>query len=457
MPRNIVGTFETDRARWTIMVDGKRYRVKCKDLGLPKEKWTKLDSWKEARSWADSIVAPSEAVRPNHNVIEELETRLDLAHRLGLTSEISEIAASLAHIKKLKEPLSPDERKLALGLRIRLDDGTERDDKVKFFAWKYRKSQANAVIKKTNQTRTNLDEFFEISKARQKPATHIELKRTLNNLLDVGVLPQDASTIAESTVTANYKHLQTSSWKSETKNKRLGFFRRFIAYLVEIDVLEKTPKNLKSKLHRFRIPKKSIKTYDNVKAMIERLPAKLKLWALLGLNCGMTQADLGALTWEMIDLKKKTLTRKRVKTEQHDDVPTVTYWLFPETVDGLLKTSYRKGLVFRTRDNQPMHTTIYKGEGVAVQDLFSTYWKRCKPKPEINLGKFRHVGATALKTNILYRGLVDYYLGHAGSTLADSVYSAEADNPFFQALKHVRSRLGFGKEKKSSTSKSRLN
>ena len=158
----------------------------------------------------------------------------------------------------------------------------------------------------------------------------------------------------------------------------------------------------------------------------------------------MTAADFGETDWRQIDRKKWTLTRRRAKTGDNPRTPTVTYKLWPETIGELERLSHREGLLFLTSTEQPLYQTKYKDDGgVAIKDLFSHHWQRLDGKPAIPLGKFRSVGATALKSDKMYRQYQDYFLAHASKTVGDQYYGAEVDGPFFEALEHIRRVLGF--------------
>jgi len=201
-------------------------------------------------------------------------------------------------------------------------------------------------------------------------------------------------------------------------------------------------RNLKARSQRFKVADKAIKTFSGVATTINSLPDPQKLWALLGLNCGMTNADLGEMTWDMIELKSGILTRKRVKTKDVKNVPIVRYKLWKETLDLLKALPGRQGLVFTTAGkNSQMYTTRFEGDKAKKKDLFSTYWQRLEPKPSIPLAKFRSVAATTLKTKGIYRGFVKMFLGHVADELADKHYAAESDEPFFEALDFIRESL----------------
>lgn len=208
-------------------------------------------------------------------------------------------------------------------------------------------------------------------------------------------------------------------------------------------VLDELPRNLTLKSHRFKAVAKRVKKFDHVKQELAQLDDRSHLWALLGINCGMTQADLGALTWGMIDLKKGTLTRKRVKTEAQTFVPIVTYKLFRETIKLLKSLSSNKqdGLVFTNDKGGAMYEVRYDDgkESVTIkkEDLFSTYCNRQKRKPIIPLGKYRSIAATALKMDNRFRSFTDYFLGHAPKDISDKHYSAESDEALFEALDFI--------------------
>jgi hypothetical protein len=81
----------------------------------------------------------------------------------------------------------------------------------------------------------------------------------------------------------------------------------------------------------FKVPHKAISSWplDTVKSAIKNLPDRLRLYAFLGLNAGMTNVDIGALRKDMVGAGY--LTRRRVKTGGNENVPTVMYELWPET------------------------------------------------------------------------------------------------------------------------------
>lgn len=440
------------------MIKGQRLRVTCDQLNCER---TRDASRQSANDWLDAQLAlAAQQAIPD----EKLEALADLDRKISWAA--NNRPEELAGLKSAREQLeaSPPAdlpldaggsvtEGLAVAKLFGIDTPKDLDPSIAqhFFGkrkvWQDRLAN-EAKVAKAKTVGANLEAFLELERQRVKPQTYREVRLYLQRLTTNDVLPGEMAVakIDSDTVTAHYLWLAKQKWGNPQKNKYLGFFRRFVHWLYSVDRLEKEPKNLKARSQRFKVVAKPIKTFAAVKAVIDALPTSpynCRLWALLGLNCGMTNADLGRLTWDMINLKHQTLTRRRVKTEAVTKAPTVTYRLWPETVEQLKAAGKGKGLVFTTLKNgAQMYETSYDAEGIErKKDLFSTYWSRLEKQPAITLGKFRSIGATTLKEKKEFRGYVEYYLGEVPSTIADIHYSAEADEPFFEALAFIRERL----------------
>jgi integrase len=292
-----------------------------------------------------------------------------------------------------------------------------------------------------------LEKFLEENRQRQKPLTHREIAMYLRSTLATRIWASETAidTIDEQTISRHYSHLCNQHLSPGRHNKLLGFFRRFVEWLFNSGLLENLPRNLKLKSQRLKQTYKAIKTFDNVKQAVLALPQEYQIWAWLGLNCGMTNADLGKLTWEQIDTKRWILTRRRSKTENQPNAPTVRYKLWQETIDGLKALHpLSAGIVFLTKNNTPRWQARIDPitKKTKRKDLFASAWQQIEPKPAIPLGKFRSIGATVLKTDKVFRQFKDVFLANVPSSVSDRFYSAESDEPFFEALDFIRRSLG---------------
>jgi len=452
---------------WQKMFKGTRYQVYCTELNAPP---TKEGSYQAANDWWSRKVAQLKPTLPNDYrlAIENLK-QLEQAHHLadglplpftpsdlieelelqGLKANPKPLPDVLKHANPW-EAMSPRKEELIAGEKVRTIQRAE----VRVAEARAQVEDRLRILGKLGQVKTpkdktigaNLDRFLDIESRRMRPQTFREFTQYFDRLDHL--LTRDASVeiINEQLVDDHYLWLADQPWEGQTKNKRLGFFRRFLLWLDEQGVHPR-PKNLKAKGHRFKLKRKKIDTFEGVAKAISSLPDEPRLWAMLAVNTGMTQADLGALNWDMINLKAGTLTRYRVKTQAHKNAPTVCYKLWPTTLKFLKARATKKGLVFSTeKSDKPLYETRFEekdGKKVAIKkDLFSTYWKRIEPHPSIPLGKFRHIGATTLKTNNLYRGFRDLYLANVPEGIGDTHYSAENDQAFWECLEYIRKTLG---------------
>lgn len=456
MPRTFEMNWEgAPNYRWVKMYRGRRYRVSCDELGCPR---TKEDSFQQANNWwRERRDQASQPVLSD----EQLETLEDLNHKLEYAAADSpDLLGDLQQAKFTvlqgsgDEFARPDDRTIAENLElarlfgIQVPADLDRAVIEQFFGnrrlWQERLSRFKRV-ERDKTVGKNLNDFLAEQKRQQRPATYDELQSYFERLLLAGKVMSrnsDASRINQSTVAAHYAWLSDQGYASGPHNKYLGFFRRFVTWLWQNNVIAEQPRNLRLKSHRKKRVHQEVRRFEHVDQQLAALPEKQQLWALLALNCGMTPADLGETGWEQIDTTNWTLTRRRAKTKDHPNVPTVTYKLFPETVTLLKRLPHRSGLLFKTKQGRPMYERKYVEKNgktsVSSKDNFTSYWNKLVPKPAITLGRFRSIASTALKEDKIYRQFENYFLAHAPRSLAEQHYGAEADAPFFEALEHLR-------------------
>jgi integrase len=440
--------------RWVKMHKKTRYRVSCDDLNAPR---TKEGSYQQANDWWLKKLATLQPAPP----IEKQEALDDIARKIDYAANHApELLPALKETREeiLREPpgekVLDDETTVAANLETaRLMGITvppDTDPVVLQHLFGDRRLW-NERLNKTHKTAKDktvgyqVEKFLDEQRHHQKPATHKEVAAYLRRLAEnsnVWSAETNVETIDEQTVARHYVWLVSHNYTPKAHNKVLSFFRRFVEWLWSNGLLEKLPLNLKRKDHRKKVVYQEVEQFDHAKEAIDALPDPYKLWAYLGVNCGMTNADLGATRWEQIDTTKWTLTRRRVKTGDQPHTPTVRYKLWSETVKELKKLPHRKGLLFTTKTGKPLYETRYNDDGKPViKDMFRLYWSRLEPKPVIPLKAFRSIGATTLNTDKVYRQYKDYYLAHAPRTVADQHYAAEADKPFFDALEFIRTEV----------------
>lgn len=431
MPRKFEMSWEPSHRRWVKMVQGRRLKVACSALAelyppLPEHLWTKEGSYLLANRWIAERLGREE--RPSL-----IDRQIEWARQND-----ADLAEELEAKRKAGEEWDGDVR---LGVEIAEANGVVVPEdldpvlKREFFGdaqvWQDRLSRQGRVEREFRLSAC-VDEFLALLRPQQKPLTHRELQEFMD-MVKGWWGDMDVQALNEQKVTDAFTRISKTGVCPATKKKRWGFFKRFVKYLFESGRIN-LPRNVGSKILRFKAEARAIKTYpaDFVRATVQALPDLLRLWALLGLNCGMTNADIGALRQDMV--ADGFLVRKRVKTAGNENVPTVRYRLWPETLD-LLKRhrATSSDLWFVSQSGTPLVTTREVGGKVKAKDLVNLAWKRHRKCP-IPVSKFRNVAATTLETHESYGRYVEHFLGHSPRSIKDRHYAAPSQEVFDKAI-----------------------
>lgn len=465
--------------RWVKMKGGVKYRVTCAELDLPRNKWTKDGSYLHANDWWRKKLTELdqngreldpeklEAIQSIDRLIDWAASN-DPAEVLRLKEKRQAIEKSATDSIPLPDQEVIEERlQLAAMFGIHVPEDTDPTILQDIFGDRrinQDRLKRHHKVKEEQTVGYALDLFLEQLRLKQEPGTYSEVDHALRAIPEgVWSRETDVSTISQKTVLAHYGWLAGLNLVPGSHNKRLGFFRRFVTWLYEQHMIETLPRNLKSKDQRKKVEHVEVTTFDGIKEFVDGLPVRLRTWAMLCLNCGMTAADLGKLFWAdgklklgdtvgvgqdsikimgLIDATTWTIRRRRAKTGKNPKTPTVTYKLWPETIALLKDLPRDRQLVFVTETGSPLHVSKYtettKSKSKAVRkDLFGDYWRGQR----IPLGKLRSIAANALYGDVLYRQYKDYFLAHKPNTMADKHYGKEKDDPFFRALDYIRTEL----------------
>jgi hypothetical protein len=418
------------------MYKGQRYRVTCGELRLPRDQWTKNGSYQAANQWWKKILADIYTNRPM--TIRERqeewakENDPELAEQLAVCPadqpDEGDVEYNIKYVEALgvviPEDLDPVVKNEIFG------DGRIWQDRLA------RQKEVPAGRKLEG----SVADFLALVRTKgPKPKTFKELRDFLLWLVNEHWTPgMDVSSIEESKITQTYTKIAGLDLSQPTKKKRWGFFRRFVNWLYTERRLEESPRNLAT--YSFDVSPKAVKEYPvgKVKEVLAGLQARERCWALLGLNCGMTNVDIGLLTHDMI--KDGYLKRKRVKTEAVENVPVVSYLLWPETVDLLqqFRSKHEELWFVSSHGTKLVDYRMEEGE-VRIKDLIGKVWQGLAC--EIPLSKFRNVAATLLESHEHYGRYVHHFLGHSPKTLKDKHYAAPAQAVFDDALKWLHDKV----------------
>jgi integrase len=189
---------------------------------------------------------------------------------------------------------------------------------------------------------------------------------------------------------------------------------------------------------RFNVVKKTIEVFEREEITKLLSPSNrevVRLFVLLGLNCGMTQIDISDLRHDEIDWQTGRLSRKRSKTSDQANTPKVEYALWPETFELLTRLrSTDPTRVLVTRSGKPWLET-----GEKVKDSIGLEFR--KLNPTLPFKHLRKTGATMLDNHGEYGAYAQHFLGHSPSSVAASHYVKPSQTRFDAAVSWLREQL----------------
>jgi hypothetical protein len=287
---------------------------------------------------------------------------------------------------------------------------------------------------------THLENWYQLVHRRAKPSSLVNIQGYSKEFKDLRsgttvVLHEgmDVEVVTEGKFEEVFKAIADRDTKAGTKKKKWAYFKQFVTYLSERKLIP-LPHNFRSKHLVFKVPTRGKPAPDvrAVRTFLDALPDRLRLYALLALNCAMNNIDIGKLRHSQVDWGSRRLTRKRVKTEEHENVPVVAYRLWSETVR-LLRGQMNTGSEFMLTTNagQPLYVERKGESGATLYDRIKSQWrdhfKRGKEKT-FTLKQFRFFGADLLKTSRQFRPDRDPFLGHAPRSSGDKSYSSPVED-----------------------------
>jgi integrase len=410
------------------MYKGKVLRVTCQDLGLHEIDWTKEGSYKAARNWFDARIA--ELTKPSPE--DELRTRYlrqDLAETKRKAAAYEAIIAE--HVSEQMGDLFPPE--------LREEITQEAIDAAAFL------DQGGAV--ESDKTIAAVVARFLDAKLtdRLKPKSMEAIHRVFSMLRkcpawkpEVGIEDLGANEIE-----GIFGWVKNQSGLAlPTQSRIVSTIRGLFNFAHETEIIDRLPRNLKSKRHFIKSGNgkdKKIYTTEQVYEVLLRTEPypKLRLYALLAVNCGFYGSDIGTLEWS--EWKDGRITTSRRKTEDRGGLK-VSWLLWPETEELLRQFSSRHPqYVLASRSNTPLYRDFFSEEGKPiVSDLVATKW--VAKRFGLPLAAFRHYGANEIRREF-GKDVADTYLAHAPQSVGAKHYYDDRDPKLDEALLWLRSQL----------------
>ena len=234
-------------------------------------------------------------------------------------------------------------------------------------------------------------------------------------------------------------------WSKPYASRYMGIAKQFLRWADGMELLPRLPRNIDSKDLAIGNPQGKIRPFSNpeLKTILQAAPDRTRLYILLMLNCGYTQADISDLEQEQV--QDGRITRKRSKTKSCEGVPTVSYKLWPETLALLEKYRSADPLrVLLNMDGKPLRVERIKEDGkyTKTDNIATAYFRLCRgtleqkhPKP---LKMLRKTSPSRLEGSGEYASCARWFLGHAPRGVADRNYIAPPQDLFDKAVEWLR-------------------
>ncbi len=352
---------------------------------------------------------------------------------------LKQAAADLAHGDVRFQPIEPLTPDKAAELSQMMDGSLNR---ISHEIWRDRlnQQQLRAAIQE-HALHEHVDQFVK-QKKQQVEAGQLTVGRVyaielhLNYFRDWLGRDTAVTEIDGSTLLRYQSHLLENlkawDWSRTTAQHYLKSVKAFVRWLWQVEAIPALPRVLDGKSGPLNIgvntPRVIVFTNTEVNSLLNAASDRTKLYILLMLNCGMTQKDISDLKNEEIDWEEGRVIRKRSKTSQFENVPTVSYLLWAETLRLLKKerSGTGDGQVLTNANGSAICLEQYDPDGKFKKtDNVKNAFDRLRKKVDITkpLKSFKKTSASLLRGEERFQSLEDLFLGHAPKKLSDKHYT----------------------------------
>lgn len=206
--------------------------------------------------------------------------------------------------------------------------------------------------------------------------------------------------------------LITSSEGAVSVRHKLRTVKALLMWAYDAELVETLPRSIK-KYNDIPLPepKPEFFTLKEVQTLYKEASPPVRLWILLGLNCGFTQSDISSLSPDMVDWDRGIIARDRQKTGVESE-----HKLWPLTLKMLREQAGPGPLLLTRQDGQPLIRQAIREDGMPSKtDIVSHRFGLLKKKTGITLSfkHFRKTSANAIAEKFQDKPwLVELFLAH---------------------------------------------
>ncbi|MEZ6033549.1 MAG: hypothetical protein R3C17_10685 [Planctomycetaceae bacterium] len=406
------------------------------------------DAWESFKKFRDEInkkEASKQAIKDNDHplrkeIVEALQDEISLA-QMNQDSKQEQWASTALKTVRETDQSNLKEVKELLGL----DNSFEQQAAINVV-----KSIVSKQRKKEIKTDELVEEWLKFRKIDHKAknlsaGAFVNIRRQVKkfalfcpNILDANALKF-----------ANYKaSVLLSDMSKSAQRDDLTTAKTFLEWCSDTAEVIEPIKGLRKRGSGIKISKKKeIKIWkdEDVFDLLKTVKAEQKLYCLLILNTGAYESDIGSWKHDCFNKANRTLTFKRHKEEDTDEVPTVTYKLWDETYKLLVEhQSNHETLLLTSSVNTVLWKRELVGDDYKTKSIIGKNYRSLRLRLSKNWGTLKNLRKTAaskLSEHDSYARYSQYFLGHAPSDTIDTFYVKPNQAKFDEAVLWLRSQF----------------
>ena len=200
-----------------------------------------------------------------------------------------------------------------------------------------------------------------------------------------------------------------------TAKSRLDIVKLMIKWGYQMALIDTLPRNL-DQYSRITIPEPTVNRFsrEEINVLYSAASERTKMFMLLGLNCGMGQADISSLRVSEVQMSNKRIVRKRTKTGVHCE-----FALWPLTVQMLKKHGNLDGepndRVFLSKSGHPLVREYFIDDKFKRTDAIRSAFFRLMKKTQLpnhrGFYSFRKTAASEIEA--IDPAVTEMFLAHS--------------------------------------------
>ncbi len=264
--------------------------------------------------------------------------------------------------------------------------------------------------------------------------------------------PRLAEALSSETLGAYKDSLITAEEGAVSVKHKLRTVKALVMWAYDSELIDALPRNIRKYVDvDLPAPKPQFFKVKDVKRLYKTASDRVKLWILLGLNCGYVQSDISSLEPGMVDWENGVIRRDRQKTgveSQHRLWPITLKMLREQATDG--------PLLLTTATGQPLIREEIRDDGTPSKtDMIAHTFADLKKDEKVALSfkHFRKTAADAIAKQFQDKPwLVELFLAHSDPRMRKH-YTRQHYDELHNAIEWLGVHFGFIDGEQATASK----